>query len=42
MQHYDFAAKFHALYDLAVARSMAGSFWSWFEESAAEFGCLAG
>lgn len=30
------------IYDLAVARSMAGSFWSWFEESAAEFGCLAG
>lgn len=26
-------------YDLAVARSFAGSLWSWLEEAAAEFGC---
>ncbi|MFY9289463.1 MAG: sarcosine oxidase subunit gamma family protein [Methylorubrum rhodinum] len=26
-------------YELAVARSFAGSLWSWLEEAAAEFGC---
>ena len=26
-------------YDVAVFRSMAASFWSWFEVAAAEFGC---
>jgi sarcosine oxidase subunit gamma len=28
-----------AVFELMVARSMAGSFWSWFSASAAEFGC---
>lgn len=28
-----------ATFELLVARSMAGSFWSWFSSSAAEFGC---
>ncbi|MCK1635225.1 sarcosine oxidase subunit gamma family protein [Bradyrhizobium sp. 162] len=28
-----------AVFELLVARSMAGSFWSWFTASAAEFGC---
>ncbi len=27
------------VFELAVARSMAGSFWSWFSASAAEYGC---
>ena len=26
-------------YEIAVARSFAGSLWSWLEEAAAEFGC---
>jgi sarcosine oxidase subunit gamma len=26
-------------YDLAVFRSLAGSFWTWLTDSAAEFGC---
>lgn len=29
----------NAAFDLLVARSMAGSFWSWAKASAAEFGC---
>lgn len=28
-----------AVFDIMVARSMAGSFWSWLSASAAEFGC---
>lgn len=28
-----------AVFEFMVARSMAGSFWSWFSASAAEFGC---
>lgn len=28
-----------AVFEIMVARSMAGSFWSWFDASAAEFGC---
>jgi methylglutamate dehydrogenase subunit D len=28
-----------AVFEILVARSMAGSFWSWFAASAAEFGC---
>ena len=28
-----------AVFEIAVARSMAGSFWSWFSASVAEFGC---
>lgn len=28
-----------AVFEIAVPRSMAGSFWSWFAASAAEFGC---
>lgn len=28
-----------ATFEILVARSMAGSFWSWFAASAAEFGC---
>ena len=28
-----------AIFEILVARSMAGSFWSWFAASAAEFGC---
>ncbi|MGY8667857.1 sarcosine oxidase subunit gamma family protein [Bradyrhizobium sp. UFLA05-109] len=28
-----------AVFEILVARSMAGSFWSWFTASAAEFGC---
>ncbi|WP_376986994.1 sarcosine oxidase subunit gamma [Bosea sp. R86505] len=28
-----------AVYEVMVPRSMAGSFWSWFSASAAEFGC---
>jgi len=28
-----------AVFEIMVARSMAGSFWSWFSGSAAEFGC---
>lgn len=28
-----------AVFEIMVARSMAGSFWSWFSASAAEFGC---
>lgn len=28
-----------AVFEMMVARSMAGSFWSWFAASAAEFGC---
>lgn len=27
------------VYDIAVARSFAGSFWSWLADSSAEFGC---
>jgi heterotetrameric sarcosine oxidase gamma subunit len=29
------------VFEIAVARSMAGSFWSWLSASVAEFGCLA-
>lgn len=29
-----------AVFDLLIPRSMAGSFWSWFSASAAEFGCV--
>jgi heterotetrameric sarcosine oxidase gamma subunit len=29
-----------AVFEIMVARSMAGSFWSWLSASAAEFGCL--
>ena len=28
-----------AIFEILIARSMAGSFWSWFAASAAEFGC---
>ena len=28
-----------AVFEILVARSMAGSFWCWFAASAAEFGC---
>lgn len=28
-----------AVFEIMIARSMAGSFWSWFSASAAEFGC---
>jgi sarcosine oxidase subunit gamma len=31
-----------AVFEILVARSMAGSFWSWFSASAAEFGCSVG
>lgn len=31
-----------AVFEIMVARSMAGSFWSWFSASAAEFGCAVG
>ncbi|MGH6781191.1 MAG: sarcosine oxidase subunit gamma [Sphingomonadaceae bacterium] len=29
-----------AVFEIMVARSMAGSFWSWLSASAAEFGCM--
>jgi sarcosine oxidase subunit gamma len=29
-------------YDIAVFRSLAGSFWTWLTDSAAEFGCEVG
>jgi sarcosine oxidase gamma subunit len=28
-----------SVFEIMVARSMVGSFWSWFAASAAEFGC---
>jgi heterotetrameric sarcosine oxidase gamma subunit len=32
-------AEGHARFEIAVARSLAQSFWNWFSNSAAEFGC---
>lgn len=36
----DDAASGDAVFEIAVARSMVGSFWSWLSASVAEFGCM--